>query len=143
MKPNPVVHFEMGYMDKDRMCKFYESVFGWRTKRMGEDMGGYVLATTTQTDEKSGRPTQPGSINGGFYKKTDNPLSHAPSVVVAVEDIRATMKTLEASGGKILGAMSSDGKQSMEPQMIPGVGLWMSVMDTEGNRLSLLQPMGM
>src|SRR5579859_3628194 len=119
MKPNPVVHFEMGYMDKDRMCKFYESVFGWRTKRMGEDMGGYVLATTTQTDEKSGRPTQPGSINGGFYKKTDNPLSHAPSVVVAVEDIRATMKTLEASGGKILGAMSSDGKQSMEPQMIP------------------------
>ena len=27
----------------------------------------------------------------------------------------------------------------MEPQMIPGVGLWISAMDTEGNRFSILQ----
>ncbi len=24
---NPVVHFEMGYRDRERMVKFYESVF--------------------------------------------------------------------------------------------------------------------
>ena len=46
MKQNPVVHFEMGYEDKDRMCRFYESVFGWKTERMGPEMGNYVVATT-------------------------------------------------------------------------------------------------
>lgn len=143
MKSNPVVHFEMGYEDKDRMCTFYESVFGWQTRRMGPDMGNYVVAMTAESDEKSGRPKQPGAINGGFYKKTDNPLSHAPSVVVAVDDIRVTMKAIEAGGGKILGAMDQSGNNSNEPQDIPGVGLWISAMDTEGNRFSVLQPKGM
>jgi predicted enzyme related to lactoylglutathione lyase len=138
-KPNPVVHFEMGYQDKDRMIKFYESVFGWKTQKMGPEMGNYVLAHTTETDDK-GMVKTPGTINGGFYQKIENPLSHAPSVVVAVDDIRAAMKDIEAAGGKILGAMDESGKSSMEPQDIPGVGLWISVMDTEGNRLSILQP---
>ncbi len=142
-KPNPVVHFEMGYQDKERMCKFYETVFGWKTQKMGPEMGNYVVATTSESDEKTGRPKQPGSINGGFYQKTKNPLSHAPSVVVAVDDIHKAMKSLQAEGGKILGAMDQSGKNSMEPQDIPGVGLWISVMDTEGNRLSILQPKGM
>ncbi len=143
MKPNPVVHFEMGYEDKERMCKFYESVFGWQTNRMGADMGNYAVAITSESDEKTGRPLQPGSINGGFYQKTDNPLSQAPSVVVAVEDIKAAVKAVEAAGGKILGAMDPSGQHSNEPQDIPGVGLWISAMDTENNRFSILQPKGM
>lgn len=44
-------------------------------------------------------------------------------------------------GGKILGAMDATGGHSMEPQMIPEVGLWMSFEDTEGNRVSIIQPM--
>ena len=50
-KMNPVVHFEMGYKDKARMVKFYETAFGWQTKAMGPDMGNYVVAHTTETDE--------------------------------------------------------------------------------------------
>ncbi len=136
---NPVVHFEMGYEDKERMCKFYEKTFGWKTQKFGEEMGNYVVAHTAETDEK-GMVKTPGAINGGFYKKTENPLSHAPSVVIAVKDIKASMKDVEKAGGKILGAMGQDGKPSMEPMMIPGVGLWISIMDTEGNRVSMLQP---
>lgn len=142
MKPNPVVHFEMGYEDKDRMCAFYENVFGWQTNRLGPDMGEYVVATTTETDENR-MVTKPGTINGGFYQKTDNPLSHAPSVVIAVDDIRDAMKKVEEAGGKILGAMDQSGQNSMEPQQIPGVGLWISAMDTENNRFSILQPKSM
>ncbi|MBS1690402.1 MAG: hypothetical protein JSS96_16850, partial [Bacteroidetes bacterium] len=82
----------------------------------------------------------PGTINGGFYQKTDNPLSHAPSVVISVPDVKAAMKAVEAGGGKILGTMDETGAHTMEPQMIPGVGLWISVQDTEGNRVSILQP---
>ena len=137
-KMSPVVHFEMGYKDKDRMVKFYESVFGWKGQQMGPEMGGYVVAQTTETDA-AGMVKTPGAINGGFYAKT-TPGSYAPSVVVSVDDIKAAMGEVKKGGGKILGSMGADGKHTMEPQMIPGVGLWVSFEDTEGNRVSMLQP---
>lgn len=139
---NPVVHFEMGANDKERMKKFYSTVFGWEMQQMGPEMGNYTVVNTTPTDEK-GMTKAPGAINGGFYQKTENPLSHAPSIVIAVDDIHKSMKEIEEAGGKILGAMGNDGKQSMEPQDIPGVGLWISAQDTEENRISILQPKGM
>jgi predicted enzyme related to lactoylglutathione lyase len=138
-KKDPVVHFEMGYFDRERMKKFYATVFGWEYQQMGDDMGNYVVAHTTETD-KDGMVKTPGNINGGFYGKTDNPDSHPPSVVISVDDIKVAMNDLKKAGGKIKGSMSPEGKPTMEPQMIPGVGLWISVEDTEGNRLSLLQP---
>jgi predicted enzyme related to lactoylglutathione lyase len=49
------------------------------------------------------------------------------------------MKAVEDAGGEILGSMDADGKHSSEPQTIPGVGLWISARDTEGNRFSILQ----
>lgn len=137
-KMNPVVHFEMGYNDQARMVKFYETAFGWKTQQTGPEMGNYVVAHTTETSE-DGMVQTKGAINGGFYQKTDNPLSQAPSVVVSVDDIHVAMKAVEDAGGKILGSMNEKGEQTLEPQMIPGVGLWISVMDTEGNRLSILQ----
>ncbi len=136
---NPVVHFEMGYEDKARMVKFYETAFGWKTQAMGAEMGNYVVAHTTETDE-NGMVQTKGAINGGFYQKTDDPTSQAPSVVVSVDDVQAAMKAIEAAGGKILGGQNEKGEQTMEPQMIPGIGLWISAMDTEGNRFSILQP---
>lgn len=137
-KMNPVVHFEMGYEDAARMAKFYETVFGWKTNTMGPDMGNYVVAHTTETDE-NGMVQTPGAINGGFYKKTADRLSQAPSVVVSVDDIRQAMSAVEAAGGKILGNTDEKGEHTMEPQMIPGVGLWISALDTEDNRFSILQ----
>ena len=74
---NPVVHFEMPYDDRERMAKFYESAFGWQTQMLGEDMGNYVLATTTETDEKG--PKRPGAINGGFFPRKAR-LARATSV---------------------------------------------------------------
>ncbi len=139
MKPNPVVHFEMGYNDRQRMVDFYTKTFGWKANQMGPEMGNYVVVNTTETDEK-GMVKTPGVINGGLYQKTENPLSHAPSIVISVDDIHESMKQVEAAGGKILGGMDQNGNHSMEPQEIPGVGLWISFQDTEGNRVSMLQP---
>ncbi|HEX2458812.1 MAG TPA: VOC family protein, partial [Vicinamibacterales bacterium] len=96
-KMNPVVHFEMPYDDRERMAKFYQEAFGWQTQMLGEDMGNYVLATTTETD--GSRPKEPGAINGGFFpKRPDWPAQH-PSVVIAVDDIQAAMKTVTEAGG--------------------------------------------
>ena len=138
-KPNPVVHFEMGYHDRARMVKFYETAFGWETKQMGPDMGNYVVAHTAPTDDQ-GMIQSPGAINGGFYQKTDDTQSQAPSVVISVDDVHDAMKAVVAAGGKILGGKDHNGDHTDEPQMIPGVGLWISAMDTEGNRFSILQP---
>ncbi len=127
---NPVVHFEMPAEDRKRMSEFYTTAFGWHTQQLGEEMGGYVLAGTTPADE-TGNPTTPGNINGGFYQKTDDPLTHGTSIVIAVEDIDAHMKKVTTAGGKIIG----------EPMMIPGIGNFVSFYDTEGNRASMLQPL--
>src|SRR5262249_23772443 len=125
---NPVVHFEMPYDNRKRAAKFYESAFAWRMQMLGKEMGNYVLATTTETDENG--PTKPGAINGGlFEKKPDWPMQH-PSVVVAVDDIKKAVKKVATWGGKVLG----------EPMEIPGVGQYVSFTDTEGNRVGMLQP---
>ncbi len=139
-KMDPVVHFEVGYNDRERMKKFYSTCFGWQMNQMGDDMGNYVVAQTGPTDPKTTRPTEPGFINGGFYGKTDDPDSQAPSFVIAVEHINASIEAVKKAGGKIKGSMNPDGSRTMEPTMIPGVGLWVSCEDTEGNRFSLLQP---
>jgi hypothetical protein len=126
---NPVVHFEMPAEDRKRMADFYTKVFGWKTEQLGEDMGNYVLATTTESDE-NGYPKKAGAINGGFFQKTnDKPLQY-PSVVIAVTDVKEHMKNVERTGGKVLG----------EPWDIPGAGLYVSFLDTEGNRVSMIQP---
>ena len=125
---NPVVHFEMPAEDRNRMADFYANAFGWKTQQLGEDMGNYVLATTTDSDEKG--PKKPGAINGGFFQKTDDKPAQYPSVVIAVDNIKEHMMKVEKSGGKVLG----------EPSDIPGVGLYVSFFDTEGNRVGMLQP---
>jgi len=125
---NPVVHFEMPYDDQKRMAKFYESVFGWQMQMLDEDMGNYVLATTTETGDSG--PIKPGAINGGFFPKNPDLSAEYPSVVIAVDDIKASIKQVKDAGGKVLG----------EPMEIPGVGPYVSFIDTEGNRVSMLQP---
>lgn len=131
---NPVVHFEMPAEDKKRMADFYTGVFGWQMQFLGPEMGNYVLAQTSETDE-SGFPTERGRINGGFFEKSADNAS--PSVVIAVPDIRDAMKKVEEAGGKVLGG---DPNNPGEPGDIPGVGLYCSFIDTEGNRVSMLQP---
>jgi len=129
-KIDPVVHFEMPAEDRKRMAKFYTSAFGWQTQMMGEDMGNYVLATTAAEVDKSGRPKKRGIINGGFYIKTDDMPAQYPSVVIAVDDIKKSMNKVAKAGGKVIG----------EPMEIPGVGMYVSFFDTEGNRVSIMQP---
>ena len=125
---NPVVHFEMPYNDRKRMAEFYKSTFGWHTQMLGEEMNNYVLATTTETGERG--PKNSGAINSGCYQNKPDCPTQYPSVVIAVDDINESIKNVMDAGGKVLG----------EPMEIPGVGQYVSFLDTEGNRVSMLQP---
>jgi predicted enzyme related to lactoylglutathione lyase len=71
-----------------------------------------------------------GSINGGLFPfKPDWPAQY-PSVVIGAEDIRAAMQRVTTAGGEVLG----------DPMEIPGIGKYVSFIDTEGNRNSMMQP---
>jgi predicted enzyme related to lactoylglutathione lyase len=126
---DPVVHFELPAEDRERMAAFYTTAFGWQTQLLGPEMGSYTVVTATESE--GGRPTTAGTINGGFFLRTSDPASHAPSVVIAVADIDASLRAIEQAGGTVAGP----------PQEIPGVGTYAGFHDTEGNRLSLLQPL--
>lgn len=127
-KMDSVVHFEMQYENSERLVKFYTQAFGWQMQKTGKEFGDYVLASTTETDDK-GMIKKPGAINGGFFPRNpDSPLY--PSVVIAVDDIKEAMKRVADAGGGVLG----------EPMEIPGIGWYVALNDTEGNRVGMLQP---
>ena len=135
-KMNPVVHFEMPYEDSDRMAVFYETVFGWKMTKLGPEMMDYVIAKTAEANEKHDsiyEDVARGTIGGGFFPKNQDPSNQYPSLVIAVDDIQESMELINKNGGKVLG----------EPMDIPGTGTYVSFIDTEGNRASIIQPLPM
>lgn len=127
MSKNPVVHFEMPFEDRQRMIFFYKQAFGWEMQPLGETMGDYVVAHTAETDSNNMVKT-PGTINGGFYPKDSSDAKY-PSVVISVEDIHMAMGAIKGAGGQVI----------TDPVEIPGVGQYASFLDSEGNRVSILQ----
>ena len=127
---NPVVHFEMPYDDGTRVARFYQQAFGWNMQALGAEMGHYVLAGTTEAGA-DGRPKMPGAINGGFFQRKPDWPAQYPSVVIAVDNVKTAMDQVKKAGGTVLG----------EPMEIPGVGQYVSIQDTENNRVGLLQPL--
>lgn len=128
---NPVVHFELPYENAERISIFYQTVFGWKLTNLGEESGNYIIATTTETDAKPGFPA--GAINGGFYPVKPGWPEQYPSIVIGVDDIQESMDAVNKNGGKALG----------EPMEIPDYGIYVSFLDTEGNRNSMIQPVRM
>jgi predicted enzyme related to lactoylglutathione lyase len=120
-KMDPIIHFEIPAQDMERIGKFYESAFGWQTTELGPEADNFVLAFTVETDAETRMPKKRGAINGGFYKKTKP--DQQVKLTILVEDIQEAMKKIRAAGGQILG----------EPFEMPGVGLFVSFLDTEGN----------
>ncbi|WP_024285878.1 VOC family protein [Cellulomonas sp. KRMCY2] len=120
-----VVHFELPFDDGERAQAFYATAFGWAVTAMPEM--DYLLVMTGPTPEQ-GPPTEPGFINGGMMPRRDS-LSGSPVVVVDVEDIDATLATVESLGGSTV-----QGKAA-----VADMGFTAYVKDTEGNVVGLWQ----
>lgn len=127
MKMNPVVHFEMPYKDQKRLSKFYTNVFGWEMEYLPK-MGSYVLVTTSPLD-KNRMHKRKGAINGGFYPRGD--YGNTPHLVISVDKLDQHMEVVKKAGGKVTG----------KPMDIPGIGKFVMISDSEGNRVGMLQPM--
>ena len=124
-----VIHFEMPYEDHQRLATFYAKAFGWQMNRLGEEYGGYVTAMTAESDERGSKV--PNTINGGFYDRKACPDAQASTqVVIGVDDLAEAMRRVNEAGGRV----------AMEPMPIPNVGIYTVFVDSEGNRVALLQP---
>jgi predicted enzyme related to lactoylglutathione lyase len=128
---NPVVHFELPCDDRDRIARFFERAFDWKVQKLGPEMGNYVLVTTAEQDTRP--DAYRGAINGGFFTRDPKMPAQLPGIVIAVPDIRESMRRVTEAGGQVLG----------EPMDIPGVGAYVAFLDTEGNRSSMMQPLPM
>jgi predicted enzyme related to lactoylglutathione lyase len=116
-----IVHFEIPYDDEARARTFYGDLFGWKLESYpGMD---YTLVTTGPTGDQGA--TEPGFINGGMGRRTEN--FAAPTVVVDVPDIDAKLAEVEAKGGAVLSTKSPVGEMG-----------WSAYFrDTEGNVIGL------
>jgi predicted enzyme related to lactoylglutathione lyase len=117
------VHFEIPADDQERARKFYQEALGWRIEPVpGMD---YNAVVTTPVDKSTGAPAEPGAINGGMFAR--DPELRTPVITVDVEDINATLASVEALGGAVV----------KPRETIPGMGAFAYFKDTEGNVMGL------
>ena len=122
-----VCHFEVPYGDKDRMEKFYQSVFGWQFMPAPGDVP-YTFAITTEMDEKF-QMKEAGGINGGAYQRDDQGGSTSPVIVIEVDSCEQRIADVVAAGGSNV----------FGPHEIGGMGIYAQVKDSEDNIIGLWQ----
>jgi len=101
---------ELGTTDADGAQRFYEQVFGWTTKDMGEDFGGYRIFELG------------GAQIGGLMA---NPKPEIPAMwtpYVGVDDTDAACKQATDLGAAVL----------VEPMDVPTVGRFAILKDPQG-----------
>ena len=122
-----VVHFEIPFDDADRALGFYRDVFDWQIQTMPEME--YNMVTTGPTSDE-GMPAEPGYIGGGMLQRQE-PV-RTPVLTLEVDDIDATLVTIEKNGGSAVG----------EKLPVGDMGLAAYFNDSEGNLMGLWQSAG-
>ena len=116
---NPVVHFEIGGKDVEKLIDFYSSVFEWDIMPLAAQL--YIA--------------DPGSdkgIQGHLFQATEETDSTNNVIIyVEVDDIHVSLEKVKSLGGEIL----------IPPQEIPGNASHFAMFrDPSGNKIGLLQP---
>jgi uncharacterized protein len=108
-----IVHFELPAQDPGRAKRFYESVFAWRFREIGDSPIEYHMTEDLE-------PV------GAIYPRQSD--ERGPIVYLDTDDIDATLARVRELGGE------ADDKQP-----IPGIGWFARCSDTEGNAFSLFE----
>jgi len=124
---NKVSHFEIPYEDAERAQKFYQEVFGWQIDKFSDE--GYYLAFTTESDQNTMMPSEPGAINGGLLKRDSTAKN--PLLVIDVPNVDDHIKKIVDAGGELI----------MPKVQVGDSGFFARVADTEGNVIAIWQQM--
>ena len=92
-----VVHFEIPADNVDRAKNFYGSIFGWELQTMPMGEGEYTSVKTTDVNEQTQMPLEPGAINGGMMQRTEQ--VPGPVITIDVDGIDDALKKIESEGG--------------------------------------------
>jgi uncharacterized protein len=101
---------ELGTTDADGAQRFYEAVFGWTTKDMGEEYGGYRIFSRAD-EQVAGLMANP---------KPEIPAMWKP--YVGVDDTDAACKKATELGARVI----------VEPMDIPNIGRFAVLSDPQG-----------
>jgi len=111
---------ELGTTDADAAQRFYESVFGWTTRDMGPEYGGYRIFHRDHDE--------PNGIAGLMTNPSpDIPAYWSP--YVGVEDPDATVARAKELGATI----------AVEPMDIPNVGRFAVIRDPQGATFGIIR----
>ncbi len=88
---NDFVHSELATGDLAGAMKFYKSLFAWKLKQLGADMGNYVLVDT-------GSKTSGGGMAGKMMPEQPT----AWTSYVSVASVKKTIAKAESLGAKII-----------------------------------------
>jgi predicted enzyme related to lactoylglutathione lyase len=111
-----VNHFEIPADDMARAKSFYANVFGWSM----EDW---------DAENAMINPTGEDGIGGDIHQRSEVPH---PTVVVSVDDVEASMKTVLEQGGEAIGGV----------ELLGDMGRYCYFRDTEGNVIGLFDKVG-
>jgi uncharacterized protein len=109
---------ELGTTDVAGAERFYGDVFGWTTKDMGPDYGGYKIFQQGETRIAGVMALPDASMPAGWQP------------YVAVEDVDATTKKATELGASAL----------MEPMDVPDVGRIAVIRDPQGAVFGIIKP---
>jgi predicted enzyme related to lactoylglutathione lyase len=111
---NGICHIEIPCTDLNKAARFYGDVFGWETQMIPEmDYAVYKA---------------PDGVGGGFSKSARISDEAGIMLYIEVEDIPATLKKIEASGGKQI---------KEKTRISPEHGYFGLFVDGEGNAVGL------
>lgn len=118
---NKVSHFHIPVNDMNRARKFYSNIFGWKIAETDEY---YRLVITTPIDE-TGRPKEPGGINGALF--TRETPEDTISIVIRVKSIEDYLQKIEKANCRIITKKTPAGN----------IGYHAKFYDTENNIICL------
>lgn len=111
---NGICHVEIPCTDFEKVKKFYDDVFGWKTDVMPQ-MDYAVFKT-------------PDGVGGGFSTKAKISKEAGILLYIETDDIDSTLKKIEGSGGKSI---------QQKTQISPEYGYYAVFSDNEGNVMGL------
>ena len=116
---NPVVYFEIGGRDIQKLRGFYTDLFGWKIQD-GKDSGDHLGVDTGGE----------GGISGGIHGKLPDGVNNWVTFYVQVEDLQEYLSKVEKLGGRTI----------VPPTPIPGTGSFAIFSDIQGNCIGLYKP---
>ena len=113
----PVVHFEIGCDDLEKISSFYRRIFGWESSPNGDN------ALTIDTHSDAGIP-------GHFTQLTPKDPQKFVNVYIETDTLKEDLQAIEGNGGKV----------QVPPIELPDGRVFAWFQDIAGNTVGLITP---